>query len=117
MVGAAQSVHRNRDTTCNIRTILQDVCARLDSILTVADASKVIAALVDAFPDNLHAATFTAINTRYPDLVLNFTSDKILLITVSVEACGAGIWGWCNKGKRWIVNAAKLSLAATYSLA
>jgi len=68
--------------------------------------------LVDAFPDKIDAATFTAINTRYPELVSDRTSDKMLLNKVSAEVCGTGIWRWCIMGKRRIVNAAKLTLAA-----
>ena len=39
-------------------------------------------------------------------------SDKRLLNKVAVEACGREIWKYCNKDYRWIVNDAKLSLAA-----
>ena len=112
MVSAAQSMHRYRDSKSSLRTILPDVCARIDSILAVANSTDAKAAVKDAFPGNLDAATFTAINTRYPELVADCTSDKMLLNKVSAEACGTDLWKWCNKGKRWIVNDTKLTLAA-----
>jgi len=85
---------------------------RTDSILPVANVTDVKAAVDDAFPGNLDAATFTAINTRYPELVAECTRDKMLLSKVSTKACGTDLWKWCNKGKRWIVNETKLTLAA-----
>ena len=112
LVGAAQSIHRYRDPKSSLRAILPDVCDRLDSNLSVADESDVKAAVDEAFPDKLDASTFTAINTRYPELVSDCTSDKMLLNKVAAEACGTDIWKWCNKGKRWIVNDTKLTLAA-----
>jgi len=66
----------------------------------VADESDVIAAVDEVFPDKLDAATFTAINTRYPELVANCTSDKRLLNKVSSEACGTDIWKYYNKEKK-----------------
>ena len=111
-MGATQSIHRHRDPDCSLHTILPNVCTHLDSILAVADGSEVNVALDAAFPDHLDAAMFTAINTRYPKLVAYCTSDKMLLNKVAGEACGPGIWTWCNKGKRWIVNNTKLSFAA-----
>ena len=112
MVSAAQSMRRYRDPKSSLRNILPDVCARIDSILAVASSTDVKSAVEDAFPGNLDAATFTAINTRYPELVADCTSDKMLLNKVSAEACGTDLWKWCNKGKRWIVNDTKLTLAA-----
>ncbi len=66
----------------------------------MVDESDVKAAMDEAFPDKLDAATFTAINTIYPELVSDCTSDNMLLNKVSVEACGTDIWRWCNNGKR-----------------
>ena len=66
----------------------------------MADESDMRAAVDEAFPDKLDAATFTAINTIYPELVSDCTSDNMLLNKVSVEACGTDIWRWCNNGKR-----------------
>ncbi len=100
------------DPKSSFRAILPDVCDRLDSILSVAVESDVKVAVDEAFPDKLDASTFTAINTRFPELVSDCTSDKMLLNKVLGEACGTDIWRWCNKGKRWIVNAEKLTLAA-----
>jgi hypothetical protein len=112
MVGDAQSMHRYRDPGCSLRTILPDVCAKLDSIIITVDAIGAKAVVDDAFSGNLDAATFKTINTRYPELAAECTSDKRLLNKVAAEACGAKIWKRCNKKGRWIVNDAKLSLAA-----
>jgi hypothetical protein len=112
MVNAAQSIQIYRDPACSLRAILPDVCAKIDSILITADAVGAIAAVDAVFSGNLDTATFKAINTRYPELVSECTSDKMLLNKVAEEAFGADIWKWCNKNKRWIVNDAKLSLAA-----
>ena len=49
------------------------------------------AAIDDVSLDKLDAATFTAINTRYQELVSTCTSDKMLLNKVSAEACGTNI--------------------------
>ncbi len=68
--------------------------------------------MYDAFSGNLDAASFKAINTRHPELTAECTSDKRLLNKVAAEACGTEIWKYCNKYNRWIVNDAKLSLAA-----
>jgi hypothetical protein len=105
-------MQRYRDPHSNLRTILPNVCALIDSILAVANSTDVKVAVEDAFSGNLDAATFTAINTGYPELVADCTSDKMLLNKVSAEECGTDSWKWCNKGKRWIVNDTKLTLAA-----
>ena len=112
MVSAAQSMHKYPDPKSSLRTILPDVCTRIDSILAVANSTDVKAAIDDAFSGNLDAATFAAINTRCPELVADCTNDKMLLNKVSAEACGTDIWKLCNKGKRWIVNDTNLTLAA-----
>jgi hypothetical protein len=112
MVGTAQSIQRYRDPGCSLRAILPDVCAKLDSILITADAIGAKAAVEDAFSGNLDAATFRAINTRYPELTAECTSDKRLLNKVAAEACGTEIWKRCNKDNKWIINDTKLSLAA-----
>ncbi len=112
MVGAAQSIHRYHDPGCSLRAILPDVCVKLDSILITADAICAKAAVEDAFSDNLDATTFKAINTWYPKLVPDCTSDKMLRNKVVADTCGADTWKYSNKGGRWIVNDVKLSLAA-----
>jgi hypothetical protein len=99
LVGAAQSIQRYRDPGCSLRAILPDVCAKLDSILITADATCAKAAVDDAFSGSLDAATFKAINTRYPELTAECTSDKMLLDKVAAEACGTDIWKYCNKGE------------------
>jgi hypothetical protein len=91
LVGAAQSIRRYRDIGCIHRAILPDVCAMLDSILITANATCAKAAVDDAFSSNLDADTFKAINTRYPELTVECTSDKMLLNKVAGEACGSDI--------------------------
>ena len=110
-MGAAQSIHRYRDPGCSLRTILPNVCTRLDSIRAVGDGTNVNAAVDYAFPGHLDADTFTAINTRYPELGVDCTSDKRLLNKVATEAHGTDIRKYCHKHKKWIVNCTKLSLS------
>jgi hypothetical protein len=112
MVGAEQSIQIYRDPGCSLRAILPDVCAKIDSILITADAVGASAAVDAAFSGNLDTTTFKAINTRYPELVSECTSDKMLLNKVAEEAFGTEIWKWCNTSKRWIGNDTKLSLVA-----
>jgi hypothetical protein len=112
MFGAAQSINRYRDPGCSLRATLPGICSKIDSILITADAVGANAAVDDAFSGNLDTTTFKAISNRYPELVLECTSDKMLFNKVAEEACGTEIWKWCNKNKRWIVNDTKLSLAA-----
>ncbi len=107
MVDAAQSIQRYRD---------QDVWAKLDSILITVDAIGTSAVVEDAFPGHFDAATSRAMNTRYPELTSECTSDKSLLNKVAAEACGAEIWKRCNPENGWIVDYDKLSYRLSCSL-
>ncbi len=88
------------------------MCAKVNSILITLDVIDAKAAVNDALFGILDAATFRAFNTRYLELVSYSTSDKILINKVTAEATVTDIWKYRNKEVRWIVNDAKLSLAA-----
>ena len=100
----AKALFTYRQSDSPIRTALGDVCTRVDQLLASLESCRGEAAAEEAFTEDFDAASVAAIRQRYPKLDYECTSDKKYLNLVFAEACGAEIWQWNHKNKRWYVN-------------